>query len=144
MRRSLSLYGYGDARHPHILLVVAVSNPQVAVGRRSVALLNTASVLRTVVFVVSAVSFRRNLTVHEIKRSIFQSVAAQRDSQRPSVFRRVIHRGIRTVRESLPPNLTRRGNKSVRPLSRSAPRVSAVAADGGQSVFPQTHLPSVG
>ena len=143
MRCCSSLYRHCNARNPHVLLIVTVGDPHVSVCRSTVALLDATGVLRTVVLVVTAMALWGYLSVDKIQRSIFQSVGTQRDGKWPSVFRRIIYRGISSVGEPLSLNLSCGCHEAMSALCRSAPCVAAITADGGKAVFPESHLPSV-
>ena len=144
MLRCRRLHRHRYARHPHVLLVVTVGYPQVAVGRCSVALQYAACVLRAETLVQAIMTLGRHLTVHKVERGIFQSVAAQRYCQRPAVFRRVIHRCVCAVAEALSPYLGVGVYKSRSTEHRLAPCVSAVGTDACQGVLPHSHLAPVG
>ena len=128
--------------HPYIFLVHRVSDPQIAVGRHPVALLNATHILWSATLVVAAIAHRGHLTADEIQRRVVETVAAQRYSQGPPELRRVVNGGIGTVGEALPPYLRVAVDEPRRTL-RQRPRPSAVAADRGQGVFPQSHKGAV-
>ena len=136
--------GHGNPRHPHILFVRAVGHPKVAVFRRAVALLDAAHILRTVALELSAVAQGHHVAVNQRERIIIQSVAAEADGQWPTIFCRVINRGVGTVAQPLSPYLGVAVHQSGSTVGRLAPGVSAVGRDTGEGMFPQAHLPAVG
>ena len=144
MRRSVQTYWNGDARHPDVFFVRAVGHPEVAVFRCAVALLDATHILRTVALELSAMTQGHHVAVNQRERIVIQSVAAEADSQWPTVFRRVIDRGVGTVAQPLSPYLGVAVHQSGSTVGRLAPGVSAVGRDTGEGMFPQAHLPAVG
>ena len=136
--------GYGNPRHPHIFLIRAVGHPEVAVFRRAVALLDATHILRTVALELTAVAQGHHVAVNQRERIIIQSVAAEADSQWPTVFCRVIDRGVGTVAQPLSPYLGVAVHQSGSTVGRFTPGVSAVGRDRGKGMFPQAYLPAVG
>ena len=128
--------GYGNPRHPHILLIRAVCHPQMTVFRRAVTLLNAAHILRTIALELSAMTQRHHVAVNQRERIVIQSVAAEADGQWPAVFCRIIDRGIGTVAQPLSPNLGVAVHQSGSTVGRLAPGVSAIGRDRRQRMFP--------
>ena len=60
--------------YPHILLVDAVGDPQVAIGRRSVTLLNATHILRSERFVLTGIAHRRHLAIDEVEGRVLQAI----------------------------------------------------------------------
>ena len=136
--------GHRNMRDPHVLLVHTVSHPQITIGRSSVTFLNTPYILRPEWFIITSVTHRCNFAMHQIQGRIFQPVLTERDSQRPTELGRIIHRGVCTVTQTLPPNLRITVNKAFRTFHRLRPRIPTILADGSQGMFPQAYQTTVG
>ena len=122
---------------PHVLLAYAEAHPQVSVGRRAVALLDAARILRTEGLVVARIAHGGHIAVDEVERGVLQSVTAQRDGKRPAVLRRVVDGGVRAVAQPLSPNLGVAVHKALRTEHGLRPGVAAVRTDRGQRMLPQ-------
>ena len=92
MGRSLLLYGDRNAADPHILLIDAVGDPQIAILGHTVALLNTAHILRAKRLILTGIAHRGHLAVDQIQGRVFQTILRERNGQRPTELRGVIDR----------------------------------------------------
>ena len=155
--------GHGNTAHPHVLLVVGVGDPQVAVLGHAVVhsrcradpwpFLNATCVLRAVALVLSTVAQGCHLAIHQRERGVLQSVLAQADGQRPAVLRRIVDGGVGAVGEPLSPDLCVRVDEAWRTVAAQLvlvaqadepPRVAAVGRQAGDGVLPQGHLAPIG
>ena len=144
MAVGLSADGHGDVGHPHVFLVHGIGDPEIGVLRDAVALLDATDVLRSVRLVVAAIAHGRNLALYQVQRGVVEAVAAERDGQRPAVFRGVVDGGIGAIAEALSPDFGIAVDKALSTVDGLGPRQSAVVARAGQGVLPQCGETAVG
>ena len=137
--RGVLLHGNGNAANPHILLVDAERNPQVAILGDAVTLLDTTNILRTEGFILTGITHRRNLTIDQVQRRILQAILRERNSQRPAELRGVINRGKAAIRQTLTPDLGVAVYEAFGAGNRLGPGVTAVARNRGQGVLPKRY-----
>ena len=135
----VGLHGNGNVADPHVLLVHGVSHPQVAVGRRAVALQDAASVLRSTALIVAAVAHGWYFAVDQRQRGVVKSVARERDAEWPAELGGIVNGGVGAVAEPLPPYLGVAVHEATGAVHWLCPRQSAVGADAGERVLPQGH-----
>ena len=69
--------GDGDAAHPHVLFVVGIGHPEVAVVGDAVAFLDATDILGAVAFELSSMTKWRHFTIHKIQRRVVQPILTQ-------------------------------------------------------------------
>ena len=137
MAMGISLDGYGDVGHPHIFLIHGIRHPEVAVLGHAVTLLDAPYILRTIALVVATIAHGRHFALYEVQRGVFVAVLTQRDSQWPTVFRRVIDSGITAIAEPLSPDLGIAIDKTLGTFHRLRPCQATIGRGTGQCMFPK-------